>query len=72
MTTQTNDILRHMQTEGEISPWVALREYGCMRLAARISEIRGMGYNVRARREVAVNRFGRKINYAVYSLEVGA
>lgn len=38
--TQTEQILRHLETEGSITPLEALDIYGCFRLAARIGEIK--------------------------------
>ena len=38
--TQCRKILRYMQTNGAITPLVALTEFNCFRLAARIKELR--------------------------------
>lgn len=46
MTSQVDSILRHLKTIGPITPLDALREYGCMRLAARIENLRSMGYSI--------------------------
>ena len=43
---QTDKILMYMQTEGEITPLDALREFNCMRLAARISDLRKAGHKI--------------------------
>lgn len=42
MTTdgQTYQILQHIKTFGSITPQEALKEYGCMRLSARIWDLR--------------------------------
>lgn len=47
--TQNAQILRHMQTIGEITPLEALNYCGCLRLAARIHEIRSTGVEVKDR-----------------------
>lgn len=70
--TQTDKILLYMQTEGEITPLDALREFNCMRLAARISDLRKAGHKIGRRIEKGVNRFGEVVHYAVYWLEVAA
>ena len=69
---QTDKILRYMQTEGEITPLDALREFNCMRLAARISDLRKAGHKIGRRIEKGTNRFGEVVHYAVYWLEVAA
>lgn len=69
---QTDKILMYMQTEGEITPLDALREFNCMRLAARISDLRKAGHKIGRRIERGTNRFGEVVHYAVYWLEVAA
>ena len=44
--SQTKEILTILESGRTITALDALRECGCMRLAARILDIRGMGYNV--------------------------
>lgn len=44
--TQTEKILHYMQTNGAITPMDALRECGCMRLAARIADIKELGFDI--------------------------
>lgn len=44
--TQSEKILTHMLRGNRISPIVALEEFGCMRLGARIHEIKAMGFEV--------------------------
>lgn len=69
---QTDKILMYMQTEGEITPLDALREFNCMRLAARISDLRRDGHQISSRIVHDVNRYGQRTHYAAYKLEVGA
>ena len=69
---QTDKILLYMQTEGEITPLDALREFNCMRLAARISDLRKAGHKIGRRIEKGTNKFGETVHYAVYWLEVAA
>lgn len=65
---QREMILKWMTEYGSITPVDAMREFGCMRLASRISEIRKDGYDVRKVLEKNVNRFGDTMRYARYSL----
>jgi len=46
-TTQCKLILEYMQNHGSITPLDALREFGCMRLSARILDLRKLGWNIR-------------------------
>lgn len=47
--TQNAQILRHMETIGEITPLEALNYCNCLRLAARIYEIKNSGVEVEDR-----------------------
>ena len=44
--TQTNQILSHLKRGWSITAIDALKKYGCFRLAARIRDIRDMGYPI--------------------------
>lgn len=43
-TSQTNQILEYMQAGNAITPLDALRLFGCMRLGARIYDLKQRGY----------------------------
>ena len=66
--TQCDRILRHMKDYGSIDPMVAIQEYGCMRLASRIADLRGMGYDIVAERTKGKNRYKEPTSYCVYRL----
>lgn len=66
--TQCERILRHMKDYGPIDPMTAIKDYGCMRLSARIADLKGMGYPIRTKRVTNKNRYGESTNYCVYSL----
>lgn len=67
-TTQKAKILRYMKEHGSITPVDALREFGCMRLAPRISDLKDDGYRIETVTESASNRYGDKVRYARYYL----
>jgi hypothetical protein len=46
--SQTADILRHLKRKA-ITPLEALDMYGCLRLAARVNELRNSGHDVKTR-----------------------
>ncbi len=64
--SQNNLILEHLKRHGSITPWEAIAEYGCLRLGARIAELKEEGYDIRKSMEKAVNRYGKPVSYAKY------
>lgn len=67
--TQTDMILMHLKEHGSITPLDAMQEYGCMRLGARIWDIRDLGYTIETKMETHKNRFGQVTCYARYILK---
>lgn len=61
-------ILQHMKRYGSITAKEAEEEYGCMRLAARISDLRAQGVAVKSEIVTGKNRYGKTIHFAVYRL----
>lgn len=66
--TQCDLVLRHLKDYGEISQLDALREYGIMRLASRVSELKKRGVNISVTMATGRNRYGEKTRYAIYEL----
>ena len=62
--TQLLEIQNHLKEHKEINPLMALERYGCMRLAARIQELRSMGMKI----ETQIRKGNGKA-YASYRLE---
>lgn len=69
--TQADRILRHLRDYGSITPVDALREYGCMRLGARIYDLKRQGHHIISERETALNRYGEKTSFARYRMGEG-
>lgn len=67
--TQVERIIRHMEDYGSITSLEAMSEYGIMRLASRVSDLKHLGYPVRRVMESAKNRYGEPVSYARYYLE---
>ena len=67
--SQCEKILDYMEREGGITPLDALREFGCMRLASRITDLKRKGYVISKEMETAKNRDGEPVRYARYRLE---
>ena len=66
--TQNEMILKHLQEVGNITPMEALSEYGCMRLASRISDLKKQGVMIGSRTISHRNRFGKQTSYSKYYL----
>jgi hypothetical protein len=66
--TQCERILDYISENGSITQLDALREFGCMRLASRISDLKRQGVPVKRTMETAKNRYGEPISYARYSI----
>lgn len=54
-TTQNQRILQHMQQGKAITPIDALNNYGCMRLAARIAELKKQGHAIKSYKRRSAN-----------------
>lgn len=67
--TQVDRILRHLEDYGSITQAEAMNEYGIMRLASRISDMRKLGYPIISERVSSKNRYGETVSYARYSLK---
>lgn len=59
-----------MTDVGSITAMDAIREFSCTRLAARIDDLKRMGYKISKTTERSKNRYGEPVNYARYKLEV--
>lgn len=66
--TQCDMILAHMMEHGSISQLEAAEEYGCWRLAARISDLRKAGYAIKSQMTKQKNRYGKPVAFARYTL----
>ena len=66
--TQSERILRHLQDVGEITPMDAIRDYGIMRLGARVFDLKKLGYPIMTEIKTGKNRYGEDTHWAVYKL----
>lgn len=67
--TQCEEILEYLRENGSITPLEAMQEFGCMRLAARISDLREQGVSIRRIMAKSKNRKGQPVAFAKYILE---
>lgn len=64
--TQCERIIRHLEDFGSITSLEAVNEYGIMRLASRINDLKGMGYAILSERVTGKNRYNETTSYSVY------
>lgn len=66
--TQCERIIRHLQDYGSITSLEAMKEYGIMRLASRINDLKRRGHKIISITEKSKNRYGEPTKYSVYML----
>lgn len=69
--TQCDKILRHLKDFGTIDPMTALSEYGIMRLASRVTDLKKRGLFITKEMKKGLNRYGEVVRYAEYRLILG-
>lgn len=68
MQTQNDRVLRYMENHPSITSLDAIREFGCTRLSARISDLRKKGYPIIGQSVMVKNRDNKKVRVTAYSL----
>lgn len=66
--TQAEKIARHLERYGTITALEAMSDYGIMRLASRVSDLKKDGLPIRTEFVRGKNRFGESTWYARYTL----
>jgi hypothetical protein len=61
-------ILDYMRQFGSISTLEAFNDLGVARLASRIHDLKGQGYNIISETKTSKNRFGETTSFKVYRL----
>ena len=69
--TQCERIVDYMLQFGSISSFEAFTDLGIVRLASRIHDLKGQGYNIVSETKSAKNRFGETVSFKVYRLADG-
>lgn len=67
--TQCERILKYIQEFGSITQLDALREFGCMRLASRINDLKNNGFKIIKKMEKSKNRYNEPISFARYFIK---
>lgn len=66
--TQSERILRHLEDYGSITQMDAIRDYGIMRLASRVNDLRREGHPIVTEVVEGRNRYGEKTRWARYRM----
>jgi hypothetical protein len=66
--TQSQRVLRHLEDYGSITQMDAMADYGIMRLASRVDELRKAGHQIITERVEGRNRYGEKCHWARYRM----
>lgn len=66
--TQSQRILRHLEDYGSITQMDAIRDYGIMRLASRVNDLRREGHPIITEVVEGRNRYGEKTRWARYRM----
>lgn len=66
--TQCERVLRHLEDFGSITSLEAMSEYGIMRLASRITDLKDQGYAIVSERVTGKNRYDEATSYSKYRL----
>lgn len=67
--SQENQILEYLQSHKTITGLEAQREFGCMRLPARIAVLEDRGYKFIREPVTVINRYGQNVRVMSYGLE---
>ena len=68
MKSQNTDVLNYMQEHGSITSMDAFNDLGITRLSGRIFDLKKLGYGIKSTMEKSVNKRGKEVKYARYSL----
>ena len=66
--TQSQRILRHLEDYGSITQMDAMQDYGIMRLASRVNDLRREGHPIVTEVVEGRNRYGEKTRWARYRM----
>lgn len=66
--TQCEQVIRHMEESGSITSLEAMQEYGIMRLASRITDLKKAGIPIHRDMVSQKNRYGETVTFARCSI----
>ena len=66
--SQNKDVLNYMIEHGSITSMDAFMDLGITRLSGRIYDLKRLGYGIKSTMEKALNKRGKEVKYARYTL----
>lgn len=66
--TQCQRIIDYMRQFGSISTLEAFNDLGVARLASRIHDLKGQGYDIISETKTSKNRYGESVSFKEYRL----
>ena len=66
--TQAQMVLRHLEDYGSITQMDAMQDYGIMRLASRVNDLRREGHPIIKEVVTGKNRYGETTRWARYRM----
>lgn len=70
MNTQSQRLLKHLQSGMTVTRVTALTDLGIFELSARVIDLERLGYIVNRRRITVENRFSEKVSVSEYWMDV--
>lgn len=67
---QMDAIKKHLTTKEKITSFEAFELYGCTRLSDKIYQLRKRGWDITSLDTVTTNRYGNRVNFSTYRLNV--
>jgi hypothetical protein len=67
--TQCDRVLQHLKDFGSITSIEAITDYGILRLASRINDLRKQGFNITSEIGTGKNRYNEATHFSIYRLE---
>lgn len=67
--SQRERIIQYIRDFGSITSWEAVKDLGCMRLGARIFELKKQGFTFGERLEKGKNRYGDPCHWKRFYLK---
>ena len=68
METKADKVKEHLMSNGSITSWEAIKQYGATRLSAIIFNLRKDGWDIDVERVTEKDRNGQKTTFAKYVL----
>ena len=66
MTNKTNEVLKYLQNNKEITSRQAIEFFGATRLSRIIYDLKGKGYNIITQKEECIDRYCNTCRFARY------